>query len=288
VHPSAGADREDHLFDRSGESFQVRCGRLSPLQALAVARERRVWDRRADSWDRAGSAGLAEVVSAVLRECQVVPGAVAIDLGAGSGQVTLPLAKLSSRVLAVDVSRELLNRLQVKAARQSIENIEVLAQPIETLEVAPGSIDLIVSNYALHHLRDADKAQLVERTYRWLRPGGRVVIGDMMFGRTATAENRQIVAAKAAAFLRRGPSGWLRLVKNLARFALRISEKPLPPAAWEALARQAGFTAVSVSRVVSEACVLVAVKDDPSGIRPEGQSTSVRPASVRPAAEHGR
>lgn len=204
------------------------------------------------------------VVEAVLRECRQMPGAVAVDLGAGSGGVTIPLARTCSRVLAVDVSEPLLGHLAEKAATEDVRNIEVLTQPIEALELDPTSLDLVVSNYALHHLRDADKASLLERGYDWLRPGGRMVIGDMMFGRAATAENRQIVTSKAVAFLRRGPAGWWRLLKNLARFALRVGEKPLPPDAWEALAHAAGFQAVSVTRVVSEACVLVAVKGETS------------------------
>lgn len=230
------------------------------LQWLAVARERRLWDGRAGTWDEAGSAGLGEVVEAVLQECNPGPDAVAIDLGAGSGQVTIPLAGRCSRVLAVDVSAALLDRLAERAAEEGVENIELVTQPIETLDLAPESIDLIVSNYALHHLRDADKARLLERSHQWLRPGGQIVIGDMMFGRAITAENRQIVASKAAVFLRRGPAGWIRLIKNLLRFALRAREKPLSSDAWERLARQAGFASVRVTRVVSEASVLVADK----------------------------
>lgn len=230
------------------------------MQALAVARERRLWNLRAGTWDAAGSSGLDQVVEAVVEESRGTPDGLAIDLGAGSGAVTLPMARTSRRVLAVDVSKGLLGLLSEKAAEQGIQNIEVLPHPIETLDMAPESIDLIVSNYALHHLRDADKARLLERSYRWLRPGGRIVIGDMMFGRTVTAENRQVFASKAGVFLRRGPAGWLRLAKNLARFTLRIGEKPLPPSAWENLAHRAGFERVTVKRIVAEACVLVAVK----------------------------
>jgi ubiquinone/menaquinone biosynthesis C-methylase UbiE len=258
-----GIEQAADQHSPDGEPFAVRSGRLSPMQALAVARERRVWNRRADSWDEAGSAGLNEVVEAVLRECRLVPDAVAVDLGAGSGRITIPLTSTCRRVLAVDVSQSLLDRLEAKALVRGIESIQVLAHPIETLELAPESVDLIVSNYALHHLRDSDKERLLERSYRWLKPGGRIVVGDMMFGRSATAENRQIVADKAAGFLRRGPAGWWRLVKNLGRFAFRVWEKPLPPHAWEKLARRAGFEGVSVARVVSEACVLRAVKPGP-------------------------
>lgn len=227
-----------------------------------MAGERLLWNRRADNWDSEGSAGLGQVVQAVLDACQPAPGATAIDLGAGSGQVTLPLAQRCAHVLAVDVSASLLERLEAKAASSGITNIESLIQPIETLDLAPGSVDLIVSNYTLHHLRDADKARLMTRCFAWLAPGGQLVIGDMMFGRGTEASDRQIIANKVGSFVRRGPAGWWRLAKNVWRFTLRIREKPVSADRWEQLASRAGFTAVSTRRIVAEACVLSARKPE--------------------------
>lgn len=245
-----------------GSGFTPKSGRLSPLQALAVVRERLVWNHRADRWDEAGSAGLTNVVAEVVRECRLSapPGAVAVDLGAGSGQITIPLAKHCSRILAVDVSARLLEHLSTKAAEAGIANIESLTHPIESLDLPPESLDLVVSNYALHHLRDVDKARLLTRCHEWLRPGGRIVIGDMMFGRGTDEGDRAIIASKAAALLRRGPGGWWRLLKNAVRFSLRMREKPLPPHRWEELAAGAGLEDVSVRRIVSEACLLTATK----------------------------
>ena len=39
--------------------------------------------------------------------------------------------------------------------------LEALALPIEELVLPPESVDLVISSYALHHLRNADKARLV-------------------------------------------------------------------------------------------------------------------------------
>ncbi len=234
--------------------------RLSPAQALAVTRQRLFWKGRAESWDKEGSAGLTKVVESVLADCREQPGAVAVDLGCGSGQITIPLGRSCSRVLAVDVSATATAMLEAKTRGDGVKNIQVLTHPIETLDLQPASVDLVVSNYALHHLRDVDKEQLLLRIFRWLRPGGRLVIGDMMFGRGADPEDRAIIASKVRRLARRGPGGWWRLVKNVWRFAFRLSEKPLPVAAWELIVTQAGFQEVHTTRVVAEACVLSAAK----------------------------
>jgi ubiquinone/menaquinone biosynthesis C-methylase UbiE len=234
--------------------------RLSAVQALAVARERLRWNRRVDNWDTEGSSGLREVVAAVVAACRPSPETVAVDLGCGSGQVTIPLAKQCARVLAVDVSAPFIEQLRAKADDAGVRNIEGLTNPIETLDLPPGSVDLVVSNYALHHLRDPDKEQLMERAHGWLRPGGRLVVGDMMFGRGSDSQDRAIIASKARGMLRRGPAGWWRVAKNAWRFSLRMGEKPLPAEQWESLVRSAGFDDVATERLVSEACVLTAAK----------------------------
>lgn len=248
-------------------------------QALAIRMENLLWRRRAETWDEEGSAALAPVVQAVLDACEARPGAVAVDLGCGSGQVTLPLARRCSHVIAVDLSAAAIELLKQRAAAQGLDNVHALTQPIESFEVAPRSVDVVVSNYALHHLRDADKAEAVRLAFEWLRPGGRLVIGDIMIGRGASPEDREVIRAKVRAFARRGPAGWWRIFKNAWRLLLRVQEKPLPGADWEALARDAGFEKVNVRRVVAEACVLSA--RTPEGAQPRfGPSASSSSASV--------
>jgi ubiquinone/menaquinone biosynthesis C-methylase UbiE len=229
-------------------------------QGLAIRTARTLWSGRAQRWDEQGSVQLRTVVEAVLERCAVSAEAVVVDLGCGSGQVTLPVARNGARVLAVDVSAEAIRMLTERARREGISSIQGLAQPIETLDLEPESVDLVVSNYALHHLRDADKEDALRKTYRWLRPGGRLVVGDMMFGRGSDRRDREIISSKIRALAARGPAGWWRVLKNVGRFALRIQEKPLTAGAWETIAHGAGFTDVTISPVVAEACVMSASK----------------------------
>ena len=185
---------------------------------------------------------------------------VAVDLGCGSGQLTFPLARLCHQVLAVDIDTGAIDLLRTRAGQARLTNIEAIVHPLETLELPPASVDLIVSNYALHHLRDGDKRQLIERSFTWLRPGGRLVIGDMMFGRGATSDDREIIRQKISTLVARGPAGWWRILKNAVRFLLRFQEKPLRPAVWKSIIGAAGFASVRTFHVAAEAHVVSATK----------------------------
>lgn len=233
--------------------------KLSLAQAISVRRERLVWSRRAESWEHEGSAGLTKVVDAVLASCPAHT-ELALDLGCGSGQVTIPLARRCAQVLGVDVSSAAIELLEAKARNADIRNIQVLATPMESLDLEAESLSLVASNYAMHHLRDADKELLIERAMRWLRPGGALVIGDMMLGRGTAAGDREIIRSKVSSLAKRGPGGWWRIVKNAWKFALRVREKPLPGQAWESMLRDAGFVDVQLRRVVAEASVVSATK----------------------------
>ncbi|MHB8593199.1 MAG: class I SAM-dependent methyltransferase [Acidimicrobiales bacterium] len=230
------------------------------LTRLAVLRQRRSWTRRASSWGHHGSADLGPVVEEVLKQATCPAGGDALDIGCGTGVVALELAQRGIRVLAADVSSAMTDALQAEAVSRGLDNVTTLVGPAEELDLAPGSLDIVVSNYALHHLRDSDKERLLRSAAVWLRPGGRLVVGDMMFGRGATARDRQIIASKLFALLRKGPGGVWRIVKNAARFSLRLQERPLRPDAWVALFGHAGFVDVTVLPVVAEAAVVVGVR----------------------------
>ncbi len=227
-----------------------------------IARQRRFWTRRAASWDHgAGSnPGLVKVVERVLEEADPSPSDRAVDLGCGSGQVTLALARRCRSVLGVDVSEKMIALLLENAAHDGISNVEGRAVPIEHLGLGEASVELVVSNYALHHLRDRDKQVAVDEAFRWLRPDGRLVIGDMMFGRGGDARDREIIGSKLALLIRKGPGGWWRIAKNAGRYLVRFQERPVSMSAWAAMFEAAGFTEVTAIPVVNEAAVVKGTK----------------------------
>lgn len=223
--------------------------------------QRRVWDRRAGTWEHHGAVGLEAVIDAVLEAAAGQAGMAAVDLGCGTGQLSVPLAARGVQVTAVDVSPQMIERLQAKVDGMALDGAVVAkVSPIEQLSFTPGSLDLVVSNYAMHHLRDPDKQAVVRAAAGWLRPGGKLVVGDMMFGRGATARDRAIIGSKVVALAKKGPAGWWRVAKNVARFLLRLQERPCSLDTWRRYFEEAGFTSVSVKEVVSEAAVMVGVR----------------------------
>jgi SAM-dependent methyltransferase len=155
------------------------------------------------------------------------------------------------------------SRLSDEAQSRGLPTIAAVAVPVEELDLPPGSVDLVVSSYALHHLRDADKARLVKAAFGWLRPGGQLVIADMMFGRGGTARDRAIIRSKIGVLARMGAGGWWRIAKNAARYLLRVQERPISMRAWTGLLEDAGFTAITASAVVAEAGLVAGARPSP-------------------------
>lgn len=223
--------------------------------------QRRVWDKRVDSWDHEGVPGLDKVVAAIVSATEAAPGMSAVDLGCGSGQVSIPLAERGVQVTAVDVSPQMVQRLQERVAGGEAEQVMTgVVCAIEDFSRPPASVDLVVSNYALHHLRDRDKQAVVRAAVDWLRPGGKLVVGDMMFGRGATARDRAIIGSKVVALARRGPGGWWRVAKNAVRYLLRVQERPCSMETWVRYFEEAGLTSVTATSVIAEAAVVAGVR----------------------------
>jgi ubiquinone/menaquinone biosynthesis C-methylase UbiE len=214
--------------------------------------------------------GLEKVTAAVVAAVNVQPGDRVIDLGCGVGPVSLPLAERGAQVLAVDENPAMLSRLDKIARDRSLSGLEVLTRPIDGLTLPPASADLIVTSYALHHLRDVDKQRIVADAYHWLRPGGTLVVADMMFGRGATSRDRAIIKAKVRVLARRGIGGWWRIAKNGYRYLVRVREHPASISTWTAMFARAGFTGITASSIVNEAGLV-------SGRRPSAPESEVQP-----------
>jgi SAM-dependent methyltransferase len=127
------------------------------------------------------------------------------------------------------------------------------------LPLADASATLVVSNYCYHHLSDDDKERGLREVLRVLRPGGRVVIGDMMVRVQVTdRRSRHVIVSKIGAFLRRGPAGMLRLLKNALRLLLGRWEQPADADWWRRALERSGYTDIRVHLPEHEGGIITA------------------------------
>jgi len=258
----AGERAKAQMLTTTGGRTMTACRRERGRATSRAGRLRALWDRRSVSWhDHVETSDAFDLVrAAVLAEASPAPWLRAVDLGAGTGFLTVVLAPEVDHVLAVDVSPVMAASLAMRAADHGLENVHCVVRDLASFDLPDASVDLIVSSYALHHLRDADKVALAQRAVRWLRPGGRLVIADMMFGRGASRRDRQILALKLATMLKMGPGGPWRVAKNLVRFTFRVgADLPVPPEFWLDALHTAGFGDVRSRSIVAEAAVVTGV-----------------------------
>ena len=221
------------------------------------------WDKRVGQWhDHVTSAeAFGKVLDRILALSQPRRSDVCVDLGAGTGFVTTALAPLVASVHAVDISPAMAEALAERAADEGFANVSTEVTDLKDFRLPPGHADLIVSSYALHHLADADKRALTARAVEGLRPGGRLVIADMMFGRGGSRRDRAILCQKAVALATKGIGGWWRIAKNLTRYGLRVgSERPATPDFWQQALRDAGLIEVRFYPVAAEAGIVCGVR----------------------------
>jgi ubiquinone/menaquinone biosynthesis C-methylase UbiE len=230
----------------------------------------RKWDQRVVPWHAhvTSAEAFGTVRDRILVLSQPQPSDVCVDLGAGTGFVTMELAPRVASVLAIDFSPAMTNAVAERAADAGLGNVSAEVADLKDLLLPAGYADLIVSNYALHHLADADKRALTARAAQWLRPGGRLVIADMMFGRGGSPRDRAILRQKVAVLAAKGVGGWWRIAKNLTRYGLGVGhEHPATPEFWQEALRDAGLAEVSFQPVAAEAGIVRGVRPAPSRLR---------------------
>ena len=138
------------------------------------------YDEWANDYDRENDFEEYRVsLSLVAEHANPDPNDIVVDLGTGTGAVALALAEHASMVVGRDISEGMLERAREKAAEQGVENVEFGQGRFCKPNVKEANV--VVSNFALHHLDDERKREAIQSIAE-LEPR-KYVIGDvMLFG----------------------------------------------------------------------------------------------------------
>ncbi|HTV88698.1 MAG TPA: methyltransferase domain-containing protein [Stellaceae bacterium] len=175
---------------------------LDPVKAQVTAH----WERRAAHFDEDFGHSIATPDERAawdrILDLLVPPGSVldALDVGCGTGFLSLELAARGHRVTGVDLAPAMLALARQKAAARGL-SVRFEAADAENLPCSPGSFGLVISRHVLWTLPHPEAA--IDGWIGVLRPGGRLAIidgaqCDSDAARTPQRENARTSAEYAA------------------------------------------------------------------------------------------
>jgi len=115
-----------------------------------------------------------------IERAQIKPGERILDVGCGTGDLTLLAKKVagpSGQVAGLDAAPEMIEVARGKAAHKQTD-VDFRVGVVERLPFPDGSFDVVLSSLMMHHLPDDLKPQALAEIRRVVKPNGRLLIVD--------------------------------------------------------------------------------------------------------------
>jgi arsenite methyltransferase len=131
-----------------------------------------------------------------LSYAELKPGETVVDLGSGAGREVLLAAREvgpEGRAIGIDMTAEMIATSRENARRSDFSNAEFRLGEIEHVPVSDGSVDAVISNCVINLV--PDKTTAFAEAFRILKPGGRLIVSDMVTrGRLPNATRQDLTA----------------------------------------------------------------------------------------------
>ena len=199
-------------------------------------------------------------------------GETVLDLGSGAGFDCFLVANKvgkKGRVIGVDMTPEMLEKARENARKGDYKNVEFRLGEIENLPLADSSVDAVISNCVVN--LSTDKRRVFQEAFRALKPGGRLMVSDIVLLKELPASIKNSVQAYvgcvAGASMK---NDYLKAIKDAGFHKVKVLEETVFPVDFiandptaVAIVKESGLTMQKVRDAVG---AILSVKV--SGIKP--------------------
>lgn len=99
-----------------------------------------------------------------------------LDVATGAGHTAIKIAGYIKKVVAIDITREMLSQAKKQSDEKGIDNIEFCIEDVHNMKFADNTFDIVASRLAAHHFSNIKNA--LKEMCRVLKPGGKLYILD--------------------------------------------------------------------------------------------------------------